>query len=77
MKKMSRQEVRNRKIEEIIRITWGSLESHLPHTYGSRMVRGETYKFHQDTVREYVRIIQLVTELYDEEPQEEKQDVLP
>lgn len=67
MRKTSKQEQRNKKIEEILRLTWASLETHLPHTYGSRMIRGETLKFHQDTVKEYVRIIQLVTDLYEDD----------
>jgi len=55
---------RAKKIEEGIRLAWDSLNSHLPYTHGGRSVRGETYNFHKRCVRDYAKIISILTELY-------------
>lgn len=52
---------RSRKIEEAVRLTWSSLESHLPHCH-STSPEGED--FHKTCVKEYARLIVLLSDLY-------------
>jgi hypothetical protein len=48
-------------IEQIIRLVWDSLESHLPYTHTKHH---DGYAFHVQCVKEYVEILRLVTKLY-------------
>lgn len=54
-------------IEEGIKLTYDSLESHLKWTYGEiseeRKKDGETNNFHKKCVKEYARIITIFSEL--------------
>jgi hypothetical protein len=56
------------KIEEAIRLTWDSLESHLPWCHdkleGWAKKRGESPAFHKKCVKDYARVITILTELY-------------
>lgn len=54
-------------IEEIIRINWDSLETHLVGCYETKEELGkhETNKFHMNCVRDYARVIYLASKLYD------------
>jgi heme-degrading monooxygenase HmoA len=48
-------------LAEAIRIVWDSLESHLDWTHGEE----EAVKdFHKECVKEYVQLMQLLTNLY-------------
>ena len=47
-----------------MRLTWGSLESHLIYTHKGRMIRNETNQFHRKSVREYAEIIHILSQLY-------------
>lgn len=57
-----------KKIEEAIRLTWESLESHLPYCHEEiekwAKKRGESAKFHKKCVQDYARVIQILSELY-------------
>ena len=48
-------------IEEAIRLTWDSLESHLVYTY-SKDEAG--YEFHKQATKEYAKVIEILTQLY-------------
>ena len=54
-------------IEEIITLTWTSLETHLSGCYEPKTGLGkyETNQFHRDCVKDYARTIYLVSKLYD------------
>ena len=53
---------RAEKVERAIRLTWSSLESHLPYAAGEKDI--EKPAFHQRCVAEYAEIIKLLSELY-------------
>ena len=65
-KRQSKADGRALKIEEAIRLTYDSMQSHMPYTYGHEelMIRKETKAFHKKCVKDYQRVIQLLTELY-------------
>jgi hypothetical protein len=63
MKKMKPDE-RAKKIEEIIKIVYDSLDSHLPYTHQSDDGVKASKKFHKKCVEEYARIIKLLSEIY-------------
>lgn len=48
-------------IEEAVRMVYDSLESHLPWTH---RISSEGEKFHKKCVKEYVRIIEVLAQLY-------------
>lgn len=54
-------------IEEIIRLNWDSLETHLVGCYETKEELGkhETNKFHMNCVKDYARVIYLASKLYD------------
>lgn len=52
---------REKVIEELVRLTWASLESHLSGTH-SKTPEGE--KFHKECIQDYARMIKLLSELY-------------
>jgi hypothetical protein len=53
-------------IDEAIRLVYGSLESHLPFTHvaPSYLGAGETVEFHKKCVKEYSRVLDLLSKLY-------------
>lgn len=53
-------------IEEGIKLAYDSLQSHLPYTHGAEetMLRDETNLFHSKCVKDYSRLIAILTELY-------------
>lgn len=51
-------------INEAIRLTWSSLESHLDYTHGKS---SEGTKFHVGCVKDYARVIDILSKLYEEE----------
>ena len=53
---------RAEKVERAIRLTWSSLESHLPYAAVEKDI--EKPKFHKKCVREYSEIIKILSELY-------------
>ncbi|RTL06186.1 hypothetical protein EKK58_06100 [Candidatus Dependentiae bacterium] len=53
---------RAEKVNEAIRLVWGSLDSHLYYT--NHTPKDGTNKFHQECVKEYARLITLLSELY-------------
>jgi heme-degrading monooxygenase HmoA len=59
---------RAKKIDEAIRLTWSSLESHLKWTHHrlpkNNVDKGESNGFHRNCVKEYARTIQILSELY-------------
>lgn len=56
---------RAKKVDEAMRLVISSLTSHLPYTYGGgKLPRSETKSFHKKSVKEYARIIHLLSELY-------------
>ncbi len=48
-------------IEEMIRIVWGSLESHLMFTHQKNP---DGVEFHRQCVKEYAELIVMMTKLY-------------
>ena len=48
------------KIERAIRLTWGSLESHLDATHNV----SDEHDFHRKCVQEYAEVIKILSELY-------------
>lgn len=52
---------RAREIEKAIRLAWESLESHL---YWTHHKSAEGIKFHIQAVKDYVKIIQVLSNLY-------------
>jgi hypothetical protein len=52
---------RSKEIERAMKLAWSSLESHLPYTYGRS---SEGTKFHIKCVKEYVQIIENLSNLY-------------
>lgn len=65
-KKVTKKDERAKKIEEAIRLTYDSLQSHLPYTHEEPDMtsRDETKAFHRKSVKEYVRLLTILTELY-------------
>lgn len=65
-KKPSKKDERAKKIEEAIKLTYDSLQSHLPYTHEEPDMtsRDETKAFHRKAVKEYARLITILTELY-------------
>lgn len=64
--KMSHKEKKTMKaklIEQAIELTYDSLKSHLPYTYG-KLPKGESHKFHKKATKEYAQIILNLTKLY-------------
>ena len=61
---------RAKKIDKAIRIVWDSLETHLKltHTLTKAQTQKGTecggHKFHQWCVKDYAKLIQILTELY-------------
>jgi hypothetical protein len=55
-----RKQERSSKIERAIRLTWGSLQSHLDATHDLSHDRA----FHRKCVQEYAEIIKILSELY-------------
>lgn len=54
-------------VDEGIQLVWESLESHLKFTHQESLLNkknGETAKFHKKCVKEYARLIQILSELY-------------
>lgn len=66
IKASKRADERAKKIEEAIRLTWDSLQSHLQYTHGQEelMLRDETKGFHKKCVKQYGAILKTLTELY-------------
>lgn len=66
IKMKRRADERAKKIEEAIRLTWDSLQSHLQYTHGQEelMLRDETKSFHKRCVHDYAKTLQILTELY-------------
>lgn len=54
-------EDRAKLIEDGIRLTWESLESHLKYTHTES---ADGTKFHKDCVREYVQLLGILAKLY-------------
>lgn len=61
---MKRKEKKARAIKKAIRLTWASLKSHLTWMYGKEVKQNGSNSFHQKCVREYSRLIRLLTKLY-------------
>ena len=60
-------ENRARMVDKIIRLSYDSLESHLPYTHDCKegdLIRDETLEFHKTCIREYAQIIYLASKLY-------------
>lgn len=57
---------RAKAIDEAIRIVYDSLQSHLPFTHVSpdSLSPGETTQFHKNCVKEYSRVLELLSKLY-------------
>jgi hypothetical protein len=51
---------KEREIEEAIRLTWSSLESHLRYTYAKS---AEGTRFHKKCTQEYARVIEILSGL--------------
>lgn len=54
-------------IEDALRLVWSSLESHLEHTHQTKRLNkksGESLTFHKKCVREYARLIEILSRLY-------------
>lgn len=64
--KTTKAEERAKKVEQAIRLAYGSLETHLRYTHGKLVThdRNETHAFHKRCVTEYATLIKLLTELY-------------
>lgn len=60
---VKKQDNRAKEIETIIELAYDSLRSHLPYCYKHT---SEGKAFHIQCVREYARMIHLLTDLYDE-----------
>lgn len=52
---------RAKTIEEAIRLVWDSLESHLKWTHTEST---DGVRFHKTCIKEYARLIELLSELY-------------
>ena len=67
MQKKVTADERAKKVDDIIRIAFDSLKTHLPYTHHVKktdMAYKETVFFHRKCVKEYAKIIQLASELY-------------
>lgn len=53
--------MREKKVEEAMRLVWDSLQSHLPYTYGKANTK--TTRFHKKCVREYALLLKILSEL--------------
>jgi hypothetical protein len=53
-------------IDEAMRLVYDSLQSHLPYTHvGPHALQpGETTQFHKNCVKEYSRVLELLSKLY-------------
>jgi len=51
-------------IRRAIRNTWGSLDSHLEHTYKKGLKKPEDNNFHKKCVQEYAQLIADLVSLY-------------
>ncbi len=61
-------------LEKAIRLTYDSLQSHLPYTYGKSK---DGVVFHQKCVNEYARIILTLTQQYKKVKRNEKAKAQP
>lgn len=61
MKKIPKNLKRPQSVEKAIRITWASLESHLPYTH-EKSPEGQA--FHRKCVQEYVNLLVELSKLY-------------
>lgn len=52
---------RAKSVEKIIKLAYDSLQSHLPYTY---LKTSEGQKFHKDTIKQYIDIINEAFKLY-------------
>lgn len=58
-------DARAKMIDEAMSLVISSLASHLPYTHGGgKLPRTESKRFHKKCVREYSRIIDLLSNLY-------------
>ncbi len=57
---------RAKAIDEAIRLVYDSLQSHLPYTHvgPDSLQPGETTQFHKNCVKEYSRVLELLSKLY-------------
>ena len=63
----NKDEKRAQMVEKIIRLSYDSLDTHLPYTHDCKdgdLIRDETLEFHKQCVREYAQIIYLASRLY-------------
>lgn len=51
-------------IRKLMRGVWDSLDSHLPYAYAKNMEAPNTNKFNQDCVKEYSKMLVLLSTLY-------------
>ena len=58
--------LRARYIDEAMRLVYDSLQSHLPFTHvgSDSLIPGETVEFHKKCVKEYSRVLDLLSKLY-------------
>ena len=58
--------IRAKAIDEAIRLVYDSLQSHLPYTHvgPDSLIPGETTEFHKNCVKEYSRVLELLSKLY-------------
>ena len=58
--------IRAKVIDEAIRLVYDSLQSHLPYTHvgPDSLMPGETTEFHKKCVKEYSRVLELLSKLY-------------
>lgn len=66
--KSSKADIRAKMIDEAIKLTWSSLQSHLGYTY-TETPKGYTRErtgraFHKKCVQDYTRVITILTKLY-------------
>lgn len=57
---------RAKAIDEAMRLVYDSLQSHLPFTHATpdSLMPGETAEFHKKCVKEYSRVLDLLSKLY-------------
>jgi len=55
---------RSKIVRNTIREIWASLDSHLPACHAKGLKKPEGNKFHKKCVKEYARLIVLLTKLY-------------
>lgn len=61
-----KQLIRAKAIDEAMRLVYDSLQSHLPFTHvgADALMPGETTEFHKNCVKEYSRVLELLSKLY-------------